>query len=73
MITEWSGNRERDYTFVRFKEMITNTCRSTKAKKYMVPSVTIVRANAEILRVRLLRYVYQTMTGNADSSVSLVQ
>ena len=70
---KWSGDRERDHTFAKVKEIRTYICRATKAKKYIVPSLTIVRANTENLRVRLLRYVYQTMTGNADSSVSLDQ
>ena len=38
------------------------------ARKYIVASAMIVRTNAENLSELLLRYVYQTMTRNADTS-----
>ena len=69
-ITKWSRNRGGDgeFTFVKRKDSWTYTWRTIIARKYAVASVNIVRANTENLSMLLLRYVYQPMTRNADSS-----
>jgi len=48
-------------------------CRATIARKYIVPSVTIVRTTAESLSAPILWYVHQAMTRNADSSRRLAR
>jgi hypothetical protein len=60
--------RERDHTRMRLKDSWTYVCTATITRKYIVASVTIVRNNAENLGVLLFRYVYQTITRNADKS-----
>src|SRR5258707_5543651 len=53
---------------MRLKDIWIYVCTAIMTKKYIVASETIVRTNAENLSALLLRYVYQAMTRNADSS-----
>jgi hypothetical protein len=53
---------------MRLKDSWIYVCMATTAMKYIVASAAIVRTNAENLSALLLRYVYQTMTRNADRS-----
>ena len=60
--------REGDYTFMRIKDSWTYTYIVTVARKYIMPSVTIVRTTAENLSASMLWYAHQAMTMNADGS-----
>jgi len=55
---------------MKIKDNSTYVCMATIARKYIVASVTIVRINTENLSELLMRYVYQTIARNADSSRS---
>ena len=67
IVTKRSGT-QRNGTSMRPKDIRIYVCTAIITKKYIVASETIVRTNAENLSALLLRYVYQAMTRNADSS-----
>ena len=68
MVNNCRTVRETNRTPIRLIDTWIHVCAVTIARKYIEASVTIARTNAESLSRPLLRYAYQIMMRNADSS-----